>query len=44
MEAPLDTATEEQSIEERLIDKIAEFEGKVEALQSLKANLYEAID
>jgi hypothetical protein len=27
-----------------LIEKIAEFEGKVEALQSLKANLYEAIE
>lgn len=32
------------SVEERLIQKIAEFEGKVEALQSLKANLYEAIE
>ena len=36
--------TETLSIEERLIEKIAEFEGKVEALQSLKANLYEAIE
>ncbi len=32
------------TVEERLIEKIAEFEGKVEALQSLKANLYEAIE
>jgi len=26
------------------MDKIAEFEGKVEALQSLKVNLYHAIE
>ena len=32
------------NIEERLLDKIAEFEGKTEALQSLKDNLYAAIE
>ena len=43
-EASSATAEAQLSVEERLIEKIAEFEGKVEALQSLKANLYEAIE
>jgi hypothetical protein len=30
--------------EERLIDRVAEFEGKVEALRSLKESLYSAIE
>jgi len=32
------------SLEERLIDKLTEFEGKVEALQILKADLYLALE
>jgi len=31
------------SDDERLMDKVAEFEGKIEALASLKASLYTAI-
>lgn len=34
----------EKSIESRLIDKIADFEGKTEALRALRENLYAAID
>jgi hypothetical protein len=48
--APVNDAVDEPSssvsltVEERLIEKLAEFEGKVEALQILKDNLYYAIE
>lgn len=32
------------SQEERLIDRVAEFEGKVEALRTMKESLYQAIE
>jgi hypothetical protein len=32
------------SQEERLIDRVAEFEGKVEALRNMKESLYQAIE
>jgi glycerate kinase len=38
-----ESTSEEQSLEERLLVRVAEFEGKVEALQSLKDSLYSAI-